>query len=69
MEQVTINGKTYDLESMPEEAKAQMAALKITDDRIAQTKQELAILQTARNAYAVALQNMLPDEDTPSDVE
>lgn len=63
MEKVTIDGKEYEHDSLSEEARAQMTALQITDQRIAQTKQELAILQTARNAYAVALQNILSDEE------
>lgn len=69
MEQITIDGDTYDVQHLSEEAKAQIAALRATDQRIAENQQELAILQTARNAYAAALRALLPDIDDSEEYE
>lgn len=61
MNNVTIDGKEYALESLSDEAKAQLASLHACDQKLAQLQQEIAIVQTARNAYAQALKSVLPD--------
>lgn len=55
MATVTINGKEYDSEQMSAEAKKHLASIQFVDRRIAELKSELAVLQTARNAYGRAL--------------
>lgn len=60
MATITIDDVEYELESLSEDARAQIHALQATDRRIGETQQDLAILQTARNAYALALQDLLP---------
>lgn len=60
MTTITIDGAEYDLETLSEEAKAQLGSLQIVDRRIASLQEELAIHQTARNAYAAALKALLP---------
>lgn len=60
MAKVTINGKEYDTETMSKEAKDNMTNVKLCDDRIQELQRDLAITQTARNAFAVALKNALP---------
>lgn len=57
-----IDGRDYETEQLSDAAKAQLANIKLVDQKIAQLKQELAIVQTARNAYANALQAELPKE-------
>lgn len=59
MATITIDDIEYDVDTLSEDAKAQLAALQATDQRIVEAQQDLAILQTARNAYAVALKNLL----------
>ena len=59
MATITIDDIEYDVDTLSEDAKAQLAALQATDQRIVEAQQDLAILQTARNAYAVALKNFL----------
>jgi len=61
MSKITIDGKDYDLDALPEEAKKQILSLQVCDKKIQDTEQELAILQTARNAYALALKEQLPE--------
>ena len=60
METITINGVDYELDSLSEDAKAQIAALQLGNERLVKAEQEVAILQTARNAYAHVLQELLP---------
>jgi hypothetical protein len=59
---ITIDGKEYALENLSEAAKGQLTNVQLVDQKIAQLQQELAIMQTARNAYANALQGELPKE-------
>ena len=56
MPTITIDNTDYDLDSLPDAAKAQIANLQAVDRRIAGLQEELAIHQTARIAYANALQ-------------
>ena len=57
MTNVTIDGADYDLDEMSDNAKAQLESLVAVDKKIGEIQQDLAILQTARNAYAVALRD------------
>jgi hypothetical protein len=57
-----IDGRDYETEQLSDAAKAQLANIKLVDQKIAQLKQKLAIVQTARNAYGRALQAELPKE-------
>jgi hypothetical protein len=63
MANVTIDGKQYDSEKLSEEARGQLVSLQITDRKISDLQTELAIAQTARNAYARALGELLPKDD------
>ncbi|MDG1168536.1 MAG: DUF6447 family protein [Sulfitobacter sp.] len=55
-----MDGKEYLIADLPNEAKEQLANITLVDRKIAETQQEVAILQTARNAYAAALTAALP---------
>lgn len=61
MPTIKINGKDYDTEKLSKEAKQQLASIKLTDQEIARLQVQLAIAQTARNAYAKELQSLLPN--------
>ena len=58
-EKVTIDGKVYAADDLSETAKQNLISMQLVDQKIAQTQQELAIFQTARNAYANALKEQL----------
>jgi hypothetical protein len=62
MEKLTIDGKEYLLDSLSDDAKAQLGALNLVDRKLADLQQDMAILQTARNAYARALAAALPKD-------
>jgi hypothetical protein len=56
----TIDGTEYPLSSLGDEARSQLQMLRITDQEIQRLQWQLAIAQTARNAYAQALKAKLP---------
>ena len=59
-EKVTIDGKEYAAKDLSETAKQNLISMQLVDQKITQNQQELAILQTARNAYANVLKEQLP---------
>ena len=61
---VTIDNKEYEFESLSKETRAQFVSLQFTDQEIAQLQARLAAMQTARNAYAQALGNLLAEKDS-----
>lgn len=59
MPMIKIDDVEYDTDKLSEIAKAQLMNLQVVDQKIAATQQELAIQQTARNAYAQTLKDAL----------
>ena len=62
MAKVTINNVDYDTESLPQEALSQLQSIQFVDAEITQLKARLAAMNTARNAYAAVLQELLPQD-------
>ena len=60
MTTIIIDGKNYELDSLSDDAKAQLASIQFVDSELARLQAHAAALQTARNAYAKALQELLP---------
>ncbi len=60
MPTITIDNHNYDLETLSDEAKAQLQSLQFCDSELARLTAQAAVLQTARAAYAKALQAALP---------
>ena len=60
MPTITIDNKSYDIDSLSKDAKAQLASLQFVDAELARLQAQAAALQTARMAYAKALQAALP---------
>jgi len=60
MPTITIDNKDYDTDNLSDSAKAQLTSLQVTDAEIQRLNIQLAIAQTARNAYAKALSELLP---------
>lgn len=63
MTQITIDDKAYELESLSDEAKAQLGSLRFVEGEIQRLQGQLAICQTARIAYATALRAELQKAD------
>lgn len=70
MAKITIDNVEYDTESLPPEALAQLQSIQFVDSEVAQLSGRIAAMNTARNAYATALQELLTQEpeglETPS---
>ncbi len=67
MPSIKINNKDYEIDQLPKEAKMQLQMLALADAEIKRLQAQLAIAQTAKNAYAQALSkavSSLPVGDT-----
>ena len=63
MKTITIDGKEYELDDLSKDATAQVDSIVMCDRKLAELQSEAAIVQTARNAYVAALQELLPKEN------
>jgi hypothetical protein len=61
MTTITIDEKEYALESLSEEAKAQLVSLQFVDAELQRLNAESAVLQTARMSYSKALNDLLAE--------
>lgn len=59
-QKITIDGLEYPLSTLSDAAKTQLQMLQITEQEIQRLQLQLAIAQTARNAYVQALKAALP---------
>ncbi|MDC0398684.1 DUF6447 family protein [Alphaproteobacteria bacterium] len=62
MVKITIDDKEYDTEELSDEVKAEVNMLAIVERRLVDTQVEIAILQTAKNAYAKRVGELIPEE-------
>jgi uncharacterized small protein (DUF1192 family) len=69
MNTIKIDNKEFDVETLSENAQAQIISLRSCDQRMQALQQEIAILQTARNAYSNALKAELPNESDDATVK
>ncbi len=60
---ITIDEKEYLIESLSDEAKAQIISMRVADQEIVALNHKLAMAQTARNAYALAVRESLPKDE------
>ncbi len=60
MTTITIDNIEYDTDKLSDEAKAQLVSLQFCDQELARLQAQAAAIQTARIAYAKALQAALP---------
>jgi hypothetical protein len=61
MANITIDDKEYDLEKLSDATKAQLTSMRLADAEIQRLNIQLAIAQTARNAYALAVRKDLEE--------
>ena len=60
MSTITIDNIAYAEDALSNEAKTELGSMQVCDQRIAALQTDLAIAQTARNAYAHVLKGLLP---------
>ena len=59
MARVKIDDREYDTDTMSADAKGRLEMLVATENRLRELQREMAIMQTARNAYVQALKEAL----------
>ena len=62
MPTLTIDNIEYEIDTLSEEAKAQLASIQFVDGELARLQAKTATLQTASVAYARALSEQLPKD-------
>jgi len=67
MPNIKIDGKEYDIDELSDEAKAQVASLNFVDQELVRLTAQIAAMQTARNTYGRALNEIL-GVDTDAEV-
>lgn len=67
MPKITIDDLEYDSEALSPEALAQLQSIQFVDSELAQLSGRIAAMNTARNAYATALQELLPQQQEGED--
>ena len=60
MATIKIDNKEYDLDTLSDECKAQLASIQFVDQELARLQAQAAVLQTAKATYAKAVQASLP---------
>lgn len=64
-ESITINGNNYSVASLSQTARDQIGNVRAVDAEVTRLQMQLAIAQTARNAYVSALTAALPEATQP----
>jgi hypothetical protein len=59
MPTISIDGKEYDVDSLPKEAKAQITSLQFVEAEFQRLNAQIAVVMTARAAYMKALNDIL----------
>ena len=59
-QKITIDGSEYELDSLSDNAKSQLQGIQVAEAEIKHLNVQIALAQTARNAYVHALQADLP---------
>ncbi|MEW5057708.1 MAG: DUF6447 family protein [Cycloclasticus sp.] len=60
---IKINDVDYQLDDLSDDAKGQLKGIQVADAEIKRLNMQIALAQTARNAYMQALQAVLPAQD------
>ena len=63
MPQIQINGKEYDLDSLSDDAKQNLASLQFVQNELKRLEANVAVFRTSEAAYARALNEFLPTTD------
>jgi hypothetical protein len=60
MTNIKIDNKEYDLDTLSDECKAQLASIQFVEQELARLQAQAAVLQTAKSAYLQGLKASLP---------
>lgn len=59
MAKISIDGKEYDSDNMSEDERARLDEVVHCERKLKELRRDIAVIQTARNAYAQSLQELL----------
>ncbi|MBO0346816.1 DUF6447 family protein [Roseibium limicola] len=59
-QKINIDGVEYETDKLSDAAREMIVNIRVVDMKINALQQEVAIMQTAKNAYGQALKSMLP---------
>lgn len=59
MPTIKIDDIEYDLDKLSDDTKAQLISIQFVDQELARLQAQMAAFQTARNAYVLALRQLL----------
>ena len=62
MPTIKIDNRDYDFDTLSDQARAQLQSLQFVDAELGRLQAQAAVLQTARIAYAKALNEALPSQ-------
>ena len=62
MPKITVDGIEYNTEDLSDDGKAQLASLQFLEVQMSKLQNEIAVFQTAKNAYISALKAELQKE-------
>ena len=63
MSQVQIDGKNYDLDSLSDDAKKNLASLRFVQTELQRLEAKVAVFKTSEAAYSSAIKKLLPESD------
>jgi len=66
MAKISIDGIEYESDTMSQESRQQLDMLVMAEQKVRQLQAEIAMLQTARQAYATALKASLLKVSSPA---
>lgn len=64
---IKLEGVEYDTKKLSDNGKAQLASLQFLDAQMSKLKSEIAVFQTAKAAYILALKEELENDDSADD--
>lgn len=64
MPKITVDGIEYNTEDLTDNGKAQLASLQFLEVQMQKIKNEIAVYETAKRAYMLALKNDLAKSET-----
>ena len=64
MPKITVDGIEYNTEDLSDNGKAQLASLQFLEVQVQKLQNEIAVYQTARNSYILALKGELEKQET-----
>jgi hypothetical protein len=63
LKKINIDGTEYNFDELSKEAKAELHAVRVADAELKRLNMQLALTQTARNAYVQALKALLTQKE------